>query len=133
MTATDFRSKHVFEFIPRFEPESVEYWGRLPATSLDLAYAFNYIDTAKVDWHVNLSVKQSEYVGENVAYFQKIARVLFRKPTRRCQVCGEIDSRKLDRCSQCKETYYCCRQYQREDWPDHRSECQHLKDNKSLL
>jgi hypothetical protein len=30
---------------------------------IDLAYAFNYIDdTAKVDWHVNLSVKQSEYV-----------------------------------------------------------------------
>ena len=101
MTATDFRSNHVFEFIPRFEPESIEYWGRLPAAPdgktklvediveiwvdqngkfvlhkdgnttndcidnlkwIDLAYAFKYIDTAKVDWHVNLSVKQSEYV-----------------------------------------------------------------------
>ena len=112
MTATDTRSNLVFELVPRFEPDSIENWGRLPAApngktklvedileiwnnqawfllhkdgnttndcidnlkQIDLAYALEYIDTAKVDWQVNLSFEQSKFVRANVAYFRKVVQ-----------------------------------------------------------
>lgn len=49
------------------------------------------------------------------------AERLSRNPERyACRVCGEYASR---RCGSCRQTAYCCREHQREDWPRHRFQC----------
>lgn len=37
--------------------------------------------------------------------------------------CPENAGLKLSRCSKCKHVYYCCREHQTEDWPNHRKRC----------
>ena len=43
-------------------------------------------------------------------------------PPLKCYVCGETKG--LKRCGFCKERYYCSRDHQIKDWPDHKSFCQ---------
>eukprot|EP00928_Gymnodinium_smaydae_P011556 TRINITY_DN14249_c0_g3_i1.p1 TRINITY_DN14249_c0_g3~~TRINITY_DN14249_c0_g3_i1.p1 ORF type:complete len:638 (+),score=71.16 TRINITY_DN14249_c0_g3_i1:57-1970(+) len=38
-----------------------------------------------------------------------------------CAVCSE--TRNLQKCSGCKQVYYCCREHQQSHWPEHKSSC----------
>ena len=38
----------------------------------------------------------------------------------RCPICGSQASSK---CQSCEQVYYCSREHQKEDWPNHRHEC----------
>ena len=60
----------------------------------------------------------------------------------RCRVCGKKGVRtkeeaaraentgltRLMRCAKCHTAYYCSREHQRDDWPNHRAECQKIRD-----
>ena len=45
---------------------------------------------------------------------------------RQCAWCSvwQVDTeKKLERCSGCKQVYYCCRECQRQDWAAHKLNC----------
>jgi hypothetical protein len=67
------------------------------------------------DYWVALPQTPVEEAKENFAAFG--AALL-----RACAVC-DARPEKLDRCSRCKVTWYCCRQHQKTDWKRHRKEC----------
>lgn len=37
-----------------------------------------------------------------------------------CEVCKELCKQK---CSQCKQVYYCSAEHQKDDWKNHRKDC----------
>ena len=53
--------------------------------------------------------KAAQCKGETEQYFGWTA-------TKACQACGSLDEKKVQRCEQCKEAYYCSRQCQKWDW-----------------
>ncbi|KAI8788212.1 egl nine 1 [Biomphalaria glabrata] len=42
-----------------------------------------------------------------------------------CQLCGALEN--LSLCGGCRGTWYCCKDHQRQDWKDHKSECKKNK------
>ena len=49
------------------------------------------------------------------------------KKSQKCANCGSADSpEKLKRCSSCKETLYCSKRCQNQNWAEHKGKCTHL-------
>ena len=45
----------------------------------------------------------------------------------KCNYCSK-EEEKLQRCSACKQVYYCSAQHQRSDWTNHKSVCKQLQE-----
>lgn len=91
--------------------------------NVDLSVALRHVDDWKVDWDVHLCREEVEYVRTHYEYFVAVTRVYCRKNTRVCSHCGLIDNKQLECCSRCKLVWYCCKQCQRKDWPEHEKQC----------
>lgn len=50
-----------------------------------------------------------------------------------CSTCGKQVSHEVDgRCGACKSVWYCCKEHQRQDWPNHKEACSRIVDYKKL-
>ena len=96
----------------------------------DLAVALRHASDWVVDWDSHLSVEQATFVRKYNLFFYRFAKVLFRGKAK-CRQCGLKDNDKLLQCSQCKQVFYCCRDHQVADWPEHIKECWELKEQRN--
>lgn len=62
-------------------------------------------------------------------YSDEVIEVFMLKGEKYCNVCKQMDSDKLSRCSGCKIVYYCCKEHQTSDWKNHKKVCKKLKES----
>lgn len=62
-------------------------------------------------------------------YSDEIIETFMLKGEKFCNVCKQMDSDKLSRCSSCKIVHYCCKEHQASDWKIHKKACKKLKES----